>query len=208
LSLYQLHVLICSLALMPAHAQRVLSGHMHTRRIEAHIRSPDCPRARSSGSKRQRWPQHKTVQCSTHIAQSLKAWYRLVLVRTCHTATTSSRRERLRQPGTIQRNSLHPRSSEYGLRPRPSDVLEACALADRSTRAVMLVMAAMRLQAASTSCAMCSSHSAQTGSSTDLVAPLLLAATAYHGQRLCEASAHDDSLQSNGVVSALSVLEF
>jgi hypothetical protein len=67
-------------------------------------------------------------------------------------------------------------------------------------------------KAASTSCAMCSSHSAQTGSSTDLVAPLLLAATAYHGhdhgQRLCEASAHDDSLQSNGVVSALSVLEF
>ena len=139
MSLYQLHVLIRSLALMPAHAQRVLSGHMHTRRIEAHIRSPDCPRARSSGSKRQRWPQHKTVQCSTHIAQSLKAWYRLVLVRTCHAATMSSRRERLRQPGTIQRSSLHPRSSEYGLRAATSIRRVGSMLADRSTRAVMLI---------------------------------------------------------------------
>ena len=149
------------------------------------------------------------VQCTTHIAQSLKAWYRLVLVRTCHAATMSSRRERLRQPGTIQRSSLHPRTEKQRIRAAATSIRRVGSmLADRSTRAVMLVMAAMRLQAASTSCAMCSSHSAQTGSSTDLVAPLLLAATAYHGQRLCEASAHDDSLQSNGVVPALSVLEF
>ena len=51
---------------MPAHAQRVLSGHMHTRRIEAHTRSPDCPRSRSSGSKRQRWPQHKSTVQHAH----------------------------------------------------------------------------------------------------------------------------------------------
>ena len=68
----------------------VLSGHMHTRRIEALTRSPDCPRARSSGSKRQRWPQHKSTVQHAHRTVLAGMWYRLVLVRTCHAATMSA----------------------------------------------------------------------------------------------------------------------